>query len=141
MKRFYVDSSVLVAILLQESAAGRYRETIEQADEVVSSLLLEAEIYSVAARENVPSETAEALVAHISLVMPDRSLLREYRQVFAKGYCRGADAYHLATLLYLDPQRQELFLLTADRGQAKIARSIGIQVIAPHLSSSQDAKL
>lgn len=124
----YIDSSVLVAILLNEPTKEHYQKLTAEASELWSSFLLEAEVYSAVARENVTVEVADRLLGYVALVMPERSLKEEYRFVFSKGYCRGGDAYHLATLLYLDPQKSKLALLTADERQKEVALKIGIRI-------------
>ena len=129
MNRFYVDSSALVSILFNEPHADFYRETLNKADEFMSSYLLEAEVYASAAREKIPLEEADGVIKFVVPIIPARSLRDEYREIFSHGYCRGGDAHHLATLLYVDPKRSELSLLTADRSQAAIAEKIGIRVL------------
>ena len=45
--------------------------------------------------------------------------------VFEAGYLRGADAWHLATALYLTPDPGELTFLTLDERQGDIASKLG----------------
>ena len=42
-------------------------------------------------------------------------------------YIRGADAYHLAAALRLDPTCAELDFLTGDKNQQSAARAIGFK--------------
>ena len=125
MRALYVDSSALVAILFEESGAKRVRKALQAADELVSSHLIEAELYSSAARERVSLDDAHSLIKHLSLFFPDRPLFEEYRQVSANRYVRGPDAHHLACALYLDPERRELGFVTLDKEQQKIALRLG----------------
>lgn len=121
----YVDSSVVVAILLIEPGADRYREYLQRYDHLVSSVLLEAEVLAAAKRNNIERDAARENINRITLVMPDRPLSAELDALFAYGYCRGADAFHLATAHYLDPRRDELTFVTADVPQAKLASKCG----------------
>lgn len=129
MKRIYVDSSAIAAILLIEEKASQYQKFLDHAEEVVSSSLLEAEIYSVAARERVDSHLLEKTLSHISISIPERTLRREYSLIFSHGYCRGADAHHIATAMYLDPTCRVLTFLTADRSQKEMARKVGFKTV------------
>lgn len=129
-KSIYVDSSALVAVLFDEPKSNRYRSILHKnRQNVLSSALLEAEVYSAAKREGIPLETAAGFIDLVALVFPDRSLQSEYLTVFQNGHLRGADAHHLATALYVDPQAKNLSFVTADRKQAETAQTIGFQVV------------
>jgi len=128
MKALYIDSSVVIAILLNEVNAKKMRKLIGTYDEVLSSHLIEAEVSSAAFREKVDLELAGRMLDHVSLIFPDRSLRDEYAGVLRAGYCRGSDLYHLACLLYVDPERS-LPLLTLDLRQSEIAHKIGLKVL------------
>lgn len=130
MSHFYVDSSIIVSILFAESGHQKYRRLLGRAEDVFSSYLLEAEILSAVVREKLPIKLAFDILDSVSLVMPERSMTSEYRKIFAKGYCKGADAFHIATALYLEPEAKSLVFLTADKVQAKIAKSLGFQAVA-----------
>lgn len=123
-----MDTSVVVAVLFQEPGWEVYQRVMARADAVVSSLLLEAEVYAAVVREGFPIASAVNALGSISLAFPDRSLALEYAEIYSIGHCRGADAHHVATALYLDPPRKELRFLTADRQQARIARRLGFRV-------------
>lgn len=127
----YVDSSVLVSILFAEKGFGAYEAALGRADTVVSSNLTEAEVLATAARENVPREPIVRSLEELTLCFPDRSLAGEYNLVFACSYCRGGDAYHLATALYLDPSRREIVFLTADKVQKRVAVKLGFRTSLP----------
>lgn len=129
MTKIYVDSSVLVAILFNETGADFYRDQLNHA-ECISSYLMEAEVYASAAREKIAFEEADALLKYIHPVIPERSLRDEYKNIFSHGYCRGGDACHIATLLYIDSTQSEVPLLTMDERQAEVARSVGISVVS-----------
>lgn len=129
MKFLYVDSSIMVAMMFEEKGSEAFKKRLQVSVGAFSSYLMEAEIYSAARREGVPLEYPEQFLQTVSLVFPNRSLKKEYEKIFSKQFCRGADACHIATALFLDPEGKSLGFLTADRVQAEIARKIGLKVI------------
>lgn len=129
MNPVYVDSSVIVAIMLEERGAKQFIRRLQHTDDIVSALLLEAEVLSVAKRCHIPLGDANSLIEQITLLMPERPLAPELDRLFACGYCRGADAFHLATALSLDPTGAELRFLTADKAQAALAARMGFSLV------------
>lgn len=127
MTRLYVDSSILVGILFRQEGASFHYKLIENSDQAMSSYLLEAEVYAACTREKADFERADDLFKSFSFIFPERSLRKEYRLVFDHGYCRGADAHHIAMALHLDPTCQMLTFLTTDRSQKELARKIGFK--------------
>jgi predicted nucleic acid-binding protein len=124
----YVDTSVLIAVLLDQPGGKRMARAIRRLKSVFSSNLLEAELRSVLARERVdPSLAAPALQA-ISWVMPRRPLTTEIRKTLEMGYLRGADLWHLACALYLAETPANLTFLTLDNNQKTVASSLGFPV-------------
>jgi GAF domain-containing protein len=93
---------------------------------VISSTLLEAELFSALRREQC--ELTNAFHADVALVAPDRALGDEIARVLEAGYVRGADCWHLATALYVAPDPSELTFLTLDLAQQKVAKALGFQV-------------
>ena len=65
---------------------------------LVSSNLLEAEMYSALAREG--NEFDADLLESIQWVMPTRPLGPEIATAWRVGYLRGADLWHIASALY-----------------------------------------
>ena|SRR3989338_8083734 len=129
MNVIYIDTSVLVSLFLEDSAENaHFSRLLKEADEVVSSVLIEAEFLSVLHREKVGIATGIDYLKQISLVIPDRSIAKELGTVFSKAYVRGADAFHLACALYLDPKASEIKFLTADKQQQKAAQSLGFLI-------------
>ena len=128
MNAAYVDSSCLVAIAMGEAEAGSVKRALLRCDRLFSSNLLEAELRAALAREEVVV-SPDPLLARISWVLPDRPLTREFTEVLDAGYARGADLFHLATALLLDPSRRITFI-TLDGRQHEIARSLGFSVIS-----------
>ncbi|HCU25137.1 MAG TPA: hypothetical protein DF383_08970, partial [Deltaproteobacteria bacterium] len=81
-------------------------------------------------REQVPWQFASEILEFVHPIIPERSLVPEYQKIFSHGYCRGADAFHLATALYLEPEAKNLVFLTADKTQGKIAASLGFRLLS-----------
>ena len=125
MKICYVDSSVIVGILFCEKESPAWIRYINSCDEVISANLTEAEVLSAATRESISLDSAKSLLDAISLIQPDRTLRKEYERIFSSGYCRGADAFHIACALYLDPEAKEIIFFTVDKQQEKVAKSVG----------------
>ncbi len=130
-KIVYVDSSVFIGILCHEPGSSVSEKALTAADKIVSSILTEAEVYSVAVRERLDWGIVSSIYSGVSLIFPDRSLENELTRVLSCGYVRGADAFHLACALYLDPCAKEIIFLTADRAQAACARTLGFRIRLP----------
>ncbi len=128
MSYLYIDTSASAAILFKEPGHEELKTLFSQ-HKKFSSHLLEAELLAAAHRENIEIRMVEELTDRITFISPTRSLGEEYRLIFSAGYCRGADAYHLATLLFLAPNRESLAFLTMDGRQIEIAKKIGIRVL------------
>lgn len=123
MRRAYVNSSVLVAIALREPGGARAARRLGGFEHLYASDLLAAEVRSALVRERV--EWDASLLESISWVLPERPLGAELERVFATGYVRGADAWHLACALYLSPDAGELAFVTLDSPQASVATALG----------------
>lgn len=121
--RLFVDTSALVALAFGESGHKRVRALMSAAADVFASPLLEAEFRAALAREQVDQDTS--LLESIRWVLPDRPLSAELGRVFAAGRARGADAWHLATALFLVPDSDELPFLTLDQRQRAVAEALG----------------
>jgi predicted nucleic acid-binding protein len=124
----YVDTSALVALAFGERGGRRIASTLESADAVYSSNLLEAEFRATLLREGVHDGT---LLERIAWVMPDRPLSSEIARVLEVGYLRGADVWHVACALFLEPQPRELSFVTLDTRQRKAARQLGFPTPRP----------
>lgn len=119
----YIDASCIVANALGEESSRGIVARLKGFDQVLSSPLLEAELYSALARERRP--LSSEWMKGVRLVSTLRSLAPELERVFAAGYVRGADAWHLATALYLSPDPSALTFLTLDAAQGEVARTLG----------------
>lgn len=124
----YVDSSCLVALVLGEPSAPRVARILRPFTRLVSSNLLEAEVRSALGRERVVP--AADMFTGLGWVLPERALAREFERVAVLGALRGADLWHVACALYLDPTAAELAFVTLDLAQRKVAAAVGFAT--PH---------
>lgn len=120
----YVDTSVVVAITFDQPGAAQFRETLRRFA-VCAAPLLEAEWRSACRRESLAPSLGD--LDRIEWIEADRPLSAELERVFAAGYVRGADAWHLATALYLAPDPAELTFLTLDDRQRGVAEVLGFR--------------
>lgn len=125
----YVDSSCVVAIALEEPVAARVERLLARFSRRVSSNLLEAEVRAALAREKAPASAA--LFATLAWVLPNRALTAELERVAAGGSLRGADCWHVACALHLNPSANELAFVTLDLAQRRVASAIGFSTPAP----------
>jgi predicted nucleic acid-binding protein len=124
LKQAYVDTSWLVAIAFAEKGSEEAMKLLRSDLQVVSSNLLEAEVRSAFLRENV-EEDPGSILEGIAWILPDRSLAPELGRVFESGLLKGADAWHLACALYLDPGASALTFFSRDAAQRRVARALG----------------
>jgi len=120
----YIDTSVVVAITLGEGGADAILKKVGPF-QLVAAPLLEAEWRSACRREGIPADPA--LLQEIEWVVAPGELSSQLARVFEAGYLRGADAWHLATALYLAPDPGELTFLTLDERQGEIAVKLGFR--------------
>lgn len=125
--QYYIDSSVLLGMLFDDQETEFLKKM--PAAQTVSSHLLEAEVLSACFRDNIETHKAVSLLNEIDLITLDRSLVGEYNLIFQSGYLKGADAFHLACALFLDPTCKNLTFVTADKPQAIIAKKLGFKII------------
>ena len=127
MKLVYVDTSVLLATALGEPGCERVRKTLRRFDGLVTSGLTEAEFAARLRREQVVGKAIPGQVAFVS--HPPR-LSAEVERVLDAGYARGADTWHIAVALFVDPTAKSLKFATLDAKQADVARAVGFAVLA-----------
>lgn len=125
MSAAYVDTSCIVAAAFGETSAARVVARLSRFDRVLSSPLLEAELWSALVREG--REISDAFSSAIEFVVVDRPLSAEIRRVLDAGYLRGADCWHLATALYVAPDPAALNFLTLDDLQRRVAKTLGFK--------------
>jgi predicted nucleic acid-binding protein len=123
----YVDTSCLVAIAFGEKGSAALTKKLSRFEILLSSNLLEAELRSALRREEVNLEPVD-LLERISWIHPDRALSAEISRVLDTGDLRGADLWHLAVALFLDPSATELAFLTLDARQQRAASRLGFHL-------------
>jgi predicted nucleic acid-binding protein len=124
----FVDTSALVAVLMQEPGAAAVQRVLSRSRAVHAANLVEAELRSVVHREEVDPAGLSAVLESVDWIFPARSLAPEYERILAAGYLRGADLWHLACALYLADNLPGLTFVTIDVRQRQVADSIGVQV-------------
>jgi hypothetical protein len=129
----YLDTSCLVAVAFAEPGFEVLIAQLEATEQLFASNVLEAELRSAFRREGVPID--QALLGHVSWVLPGRALSPEIVAVLEAGSVRGADLWHLACALYLSPDPRELAFLTVDRQQAAVAERLGFPGLDLELSA------
>ena len=128
MSLAYLDTSFLLSILFNEPGARKLSGVLGQFERVFSADLLVAETLAAAPRENVGLDRVEPVLKTISLLLPDRTLLPEVREVLAHGYLRGADLWHLASAMFLaGPDRAAIAFLSRDSAQRAMAGHVGFR--------------
>jgi predicted nucleic acid-binding protein len=125
----YIDSSCLLAVLFDEPVSRETLALMQGHEDLVSSNLLEAEVRSALARENVTADPA--FLRDIDWVLPARPLTDEMRRTLSVGYLRGSDLWHIATALYLTEVPSDLPFLTLDRRQRDVASALGFPTPLP----------
>lgn len=130
MRLAYVDTSCLVAVAFNEPEGRGIPALLSRFDRLFSSNLLEAEWRATLVRERV-TRGEEPLLAALTWVIPNRPLSPEIERVLEAGYLRGADVWHLACALFLDPAAQELSVVTLDGDQGDVATALGFTTLPP----------
>ena len=125
MPEAYVDTSALAAIGFNEPGSFALRQRLDGFSRLRASPLLEAELRSVYARENLAFDTR--LLNRITWIFPVRNLSREIEAVLQAGYLRGADLWHLAVALYAAGDPREMAFVTLDARQRAVAAALGFQ--------------
>lgn len=132
MELAYVDTSVFVAIAFDEPGSAELAETLESYETLVSSNLLEAELRASLVREGLEEGHAEVLdrfLARLTWILPNRPLTSEMGHALEHGYQKGADLWHLACAVFLEPRPKDLFFATLDHRQARTAAALGFPVL------------
>lgn len=125
MRLAYVDTSCLVAIAFAEPQGRDIAARLEACDRLFSDNLLEAEMRSALAREDV-GQDEDGLLSWLTWVFPAEPLTDEYRRVPGHARLRGADLRHLACALYLERHVGPIDFLTLDERQRAAAASLGL---------------
>jgi hypothetical protein len=129
VKLAYVDTSCLVAVSFDEPGGRAIPPLLAGFDRLFSSNVLEAEWRASLVRERVTGAADESLLGALTWIIPNRPLSSEIVRVLNAGYLRGADAWHLACALFLDPAGQELSVVTLDVDQRNVASALGFRTV------------
>ena len=121
----YIDTSVVIAILLDQDHSKKYQQTVSDA-KLYSHELILSECFSVAKREFIPFSDMQNALEVINIVTEIPQLPGFLEEILEIGYCRGADLHHLACAKFLDPDATIGFL-TADKKQREIAKLVGFK--------------
>lgn len=103
----YIDSSALLKLIFEEDESEAFAAAIVEWPELVSSVILDAEVHRAAAREGREAEVASVLDA-VSLIDFNKSIRVAARSV-GQSDIRGMDAIHLATAASLGADLGVLF--------------------------------
>jgi predicted nucleic acid-binding protein len=120
----YVDSSVLLAIVFGEPGGTAMARRCGRLEALYTANLTEAEVLAALAREGI-ERPPSGLFASVAWVLPSRPLGAEIVRALGAGRLRGADLWHVACALYLEPEPDELVFLTLDANQRSVAARLG----------------
>ena len=126
MKLAYIDTSCLLAIAFDEPGADKMSARLRRFDRLLSSNLLEADVRAALAREGLRTGV-DRILSWVTWVYPNRSLTEEYERIVSLGYLKGADLWHLACALFLDPGAEEVAFITLGRRQQELAEKLGFR--------------
>lgn len=121
----FIDTSCLVAHALGETGSRRVQALMMRASRRYASGLAEAELMATLRREGFGADYGA--VPGLEWISPSRRLTPELARVLAAGYVRGADAWHIACALLIDPSAKELTFLTLDERQREVAVALGFK--------------
>jgi len=128
MEAAFVDSSVVVALVMREAIPPALRRAFYSGAPLFASNLLEAEVASALSRERVGRTEAAPRLRALRWVLPSRPLTAEISRVAQVGPIRGADLWHLACALFLAAEPAQLPFLTLDKRQRELAARLGFPV-------------
>ena len=130
---WFVDTSVLVAVVLGASPTAREWWNSAAADTLLGSRLLEVEtkrfiLNKELAGELTPGQVvADRYLDKFELLLVDDDLLSE--AIAIRQPLRGADAIHVAAALRIGPA--ETTFVTHDAQMARASQALGFAVIDP----------
>lgn len=129
VRRWYLDSSVALRVLLgQDAAAVRwFDERFEGGDVFVSSRLLELEMTRVLRRESIETSLVAEFVSELALLSVDDALIAEAAAI--RPHIKSLDALHLASAQRLGVTA--VVIATHDANMARVADALGFDVHDP----------
>ena len=138
----YLDSSVVLSLLFEESTVSNSIEIWKKAEIRVSSILLEAECKITIKRvyahnkkkldkfwkEKKLSEL-DRLIEEINLKNIDSTTIENIDKEDILSECRTLDALHLSTAIELQKELGEnLFIFSYDKEFNKVAKQLGFKI-------------
>jgi predicted nucleic acid-binding protein len=134
--RYYVDTSVALHALLPggDVRAIAWFESVDEADELFSSALIELEIARVLRRESLDLTDGRAVLDRLNLISVDGFTLRAAAAI--EPHVKTLDSIHLATCLQLG---EGVTLITHDLTMAQAAETLGVPTHDP-VGSQLDAE-
>ena len=126
---WYVDSSVLLRAIVEQSHAARawFEGASAAHNRFVASRLMEVEIRRVTKNAGVDQDIVSEYVDEFFLMSVNDELLAE--AIALDDPLGGADSIHVASALRLGPAA--LTMVTHDRQMALAARNLGFAVLDP----------
>ena len=128
----YLDTSVALLALLRQPRATRAERLIVDAweqDGLISSRLLEVEMFRAAHREGLDTALVDEFIGGVELVDIHDTVIE--RACALTGSLKSLGAIHLATAMLLDNPRHPVTVLTHDAHLADAARARGLRAIDP----------
>lgn len=120
----YVDGSALLSIIFEETDGLAIAQRLAQFSNLVSSVLLEAEVRSALFRAR--QSYNPNWLSDFEWVYPDRPLGPEIADALQVRYLRSGDLLHIATALYhVRTSGIELAFITLDQNQREAAVGLG----------------
>lgn len=128
-RTWYVDSSVLLRAIVEQSAAAKewFETAAARGDRFVASLLMEVEVRRVTRNAGVDQDIVSEYVDEFLLMSVNDELLAE--AIALPAPLGGADSIHVASAMRLGPAA--LALVTHDRQMARGALALGFNVFDP----------
>lgn len=129
MLRWYLDTSVLLRVIVEQSPSARvwYLAARARGDQFISSRLLELEAKRNAGRAGVDPQIVDAYLSDIAFVPLSDAILDDALKI--AGHLRSADALHLASAQRVGADL--LTVVTHDRQMADAAVALGFDVLDP----------
>ena len=126
---WYVDSSVLIRAIVEQSPAARawFEEASRRGDAFIASRLMELEVRRVTKNADIDQDIVTEYVDEFFLMSINDELVAE--AIALEERPGGADSIHVASALRLGPTA--LTLVTHDRQMAVAARNLGFTILDP----------
>jgi predicted nucleic acid-binding protein len=123
---YYVDTSVLLAVVYGSSASATRWFTGAKPLTMLSSTLLRLETIRALRRDGIQPATAGPYLSHVALCSLDPDVMQYAEQI--PYSIRSLDAIHLGTLMTVSPT---LILASHDANMLAVATKLGIRTLDP----------